>query len=60
VLPGAAEHGVAVGDDVGHRLDRQFAGRRDQGADQRRGDATADGQALHRAFCGHPVEGQFG
>jgi len=60
VLLGAAEHGVAVGDHIGHRLDRQFAGRRDQGADQRRGDAPADGQPLHRAFRGHPVEGQLG
>jgi hypothetical protein len=60
VLAGAAEHGVAVRDHVGHRLDRQFAGGRDQGADQRRGDAQADGQPLHRAFGGHPVEGQLG
>jgi len=60
VLLGAAEHGVAVGDHIGHRLDRQFAGRRDQGADQWRGDAPADGQPLHRAFGGHPVEGQLG
>jgi len=60
VLPGAAEHGVAVGHDLRHRLDRQLAGRRHQGADQRRGDAPADGQPLHRAFGGHPVEGQLG
>ena len=57
---GAAEHGVAVGHHLRHRLDRQLAGRRHQGADQRRGDAPADGQPLHRAFGGHPVEGQFG
>ena len=60
MLLGAAEHGVAVGYHLYHRFDRQFAGRRDQGADQRRGDAPADGQPLHRAFGGHPVEGQLG
>jgi hypothetical protein len=60
VLLGAAEHGVAVGYHLRHRLDRQLAGRRDQGADQRRGDAPADGQPFYRAFGGHPVEGQLG
>jgi hypothetical protein len=60
VLLGAAEHGLAVGDRIGHRLHRQHAGRRHQGADQRRGDAPADGQPLHRAFGRHPVEGQLG
>ncbi len=60
MLLGAAEHGVAVGDHLRHRLDRQFAGRGDQGAEQRRGDAPADGQPFHRAFRGHPVEGQLG
>jgi hypothetical protein len=60
VLPGAAEHGVAVGYHLGHRLDRQHASRRHQGADQRRGDAPADGQPLHRALGRHPVEGQLG
>jgi hypothetical protein len=60
VLTGAAEHRLAVGDDIGHRVDGKFAGRGDQGADQRRGDPPAGGQSLHRAFGGHPVEGQFG
>ena len=60
MLLGAAEHGVAVGHHVRHRVDRQYAGRRHQGADERRGDAPADGQPLHRAFGGHPVEGQLG
>ena len=60
MLPGAAEHGVAVGHDLGHRLDRQHAGRRHQGADQRRGDAPAHGQPFDRALRGHPVEGQLG
>jgi hypothetical protein len=60
VLLGAAEHGLTVGHHVGHRLDRQFAGRRHQGAEQRRGDAPANGQPLHRALGGHPVERQLG
>jgi hypothetical protein len=60
MLLGAAEHGLAVGHRVGHRVDRQHAGRRHQCADDRCGDTPADGQPLHRAFGGHPVEGQFG
>ncbi len=60
MLLGAAEHGLAVGYHLRHRVDSQHAGRRHQGADQRRGDAPADGQALHRTFGGHPVEGQLG
>lgn len=60
MLLGTSEHGVAVGYHLRYRVDSQLAGRRDQGADQRRGDAAADGQPLHRAFGGHPVEGQLG
>jgi hypothetical protein len=60
VLLGAAEHGVPVGHHLRHRLDGQLAGRRHQRADQRRGHAHPDGQPLHRALGGHPVEGQLG
>jgi hypothetical protein len=60
VLLGPAEHGVAVGHHLRHDVDGQVAGRRHQGPDQRGRDAHPDGQSLHRALGGHPVEGQLG
>jgi hypothetical protein len=60
VLLGSAEHGVTVGHHLRHGVDGQVTGRRDQGPEQRGRDAPADGQPLHRALGGHPVEGQLG